>query len=396
MPRRFPLRRALTMAGTSFVLVVPAATRRTVTLVPGRSLQAAVDANPAGTTFRLRAGVYHGQSVVPKDGDRFVGDPGAVLTGDDRTTYAFWRGDRAYPRHVVLSHLVIEHYRPPVQAGAVLAGTNNPGASAAGWTVSDCEIRYNATGGIRLGDRMQVLRNYVHHNGQTGITGIGDDVLIEGNEIAYNNSARAYDWQWEAGGAKFVLTNRLVVRGNYAHHNVGPGLWTDIDARNTLYENNRVEDNAGPGIMHEISWAAVIRNNTARRNGFDAPALPWVHGAGILVQNSRGVEVSGNTVEDNYNGITAIHQDRGAGHFGPWQTRDLYVHDNTIRMTTGGTGVAQDTPSPDVFTAWNNRFVRNHYQIRAGALAFRWRGPWLSAVGWRAAGQDAGATFAAS
>ena len=364
-----------------------------VVLQPGQSIQAAVDANPAGTTFTLRAGVYHGQSIVPKDGDRFHGDSGAVLTGDDTAVYAFRHANGVYPRDVGLDHLVIEHYRPPQQFGAVLAGTGDAGVSAPGWTVADCEIRFNAAAGVRIGDRMQLLRNYVHHNGQIGITGIGDDVLVEGNEIAYNNPARAFDWQWEAGGTKFVLTNRLVVRGNFSHHNVGPGLWTDIDNRATLYEDNRVEDNAGPGILHEISWAAVIRNNVARRNGFDTPALPWVHGAGILAQNSSDVEVYGNTVEDNYNGITAIHQERGAGLYGPWQTRNFFVHDNVIRMGSGGTGIAQDTPHPDVFTGWNNRFERNHYQIRPGDLAFRWSGPWIAADGWRAAGQDVLGTF---
>src|SRR4029079_17134084 len=40
-----------------------------ITILPGQSIQAAVDANPTGTTFILKAGTHVGQSVVPKDGD---------------------------------------------------------------------------------------------------------------------------------------------------------------------------------------------------------------------------------------------------------------------------------------------------------------------------------------
>src|SRR6185369_17431386 len=44
-----------------------------VTLNPGDNVQSAVDANPAGSTFLLNAGVYRMQSIVPKDGDIFLG-----------------------------------------------------------------------------------------------------------------------------------------------------------------------------------------------------------------------------------------------------------------------------------------------------------------------------------
>ena len=53
-----------------------------------------------------------------------------------------------------------------------------------------------------------------------------DDGLVEGNEIDHNNTA-GFSAFWEAGGTKWAETRRLVVRGNRAHHNQGPGLWTD-------------------------------------------------------------------------------------------------------------------------------------------------------------------------
>ena len=78
---------------------------------------------------------------------------------------------------------------------------------------------------------------------------------MEGNEIAYNNTA-GFTTGWEAGGLKFVLTNGLIVRGNFSHHNDGTGIHCDIDCINTLIENNRVEDNNWRGIFYEISYKA--------------------------------------------------------------------------------------------------------------------------------------------
>jgi hypothetical protein len=52
-----------------------------VRLRPGDDIQAAVDAAPPGTTFRLEAGVYRRQRVMPKDAQSFVGMGDVVLDG---------------------------------------------------------------------------------------------------------------------------------------------------------------------------------------------------------------------------------------------------------------------------------------------------------------------------
>ena len=51
------------------------------TISPGDDIQARVDAAPPGTTFLLTAGVHRMHSIVPKNGDVFTGEPGAVLSG---------------------------------------------------------------------------------------------------------------------------------------------------------------------------------------------------------------------------------------------------------------------------------------------------------------------------
>lgn len=359
---------------------------------PGQSIQALVDDAPPGTTFLIRAGVHRQQSVVPKDGIVFVGEPGAVLDGEGVTTYAFVNGGDSLARNVVLRNLVIQHYTPPVQYGAVRADVGD-----GGWTIEDCEVRSNATGGIRIGERTKLRRNHVHHNGQIGVLGGGNDVLVEGNEIAYNNERASYDMYWEAGGTKFTRTRDLVVRGNFVHHNHGPGLWTDIDNLNTLYERNRVEDNAEAGIFHEISYAAVIRDNITRRNGTHAEPADWVSGSGILVTASRDVEVYGNVVEDNHNGITAIQRDRGSGAYGKYALRNLDVHDNVVTMRRGVTGIAVGGVGRFLdraaYTSSGNRFRHNTYRLGANDRYFRWFGWKRTAQEWRALGQDTAGTF---
>jgi hypothetical protein len=65
------------------VLLMSAATGRaaTLTLSPGVNIQSAINANPNGTAFILRPGVYRMQAVVPKPGDSFTGQTGADLNG---------------------------------------------------------------------------------------------------------------------------------------------------------------------------------------------------------------------------------------------------------------------------------------------------------------------------
>jgi hypothetical protein len=51
-----------------------------VRVEPGESIQEAVDANPAGTSFLLGAGVHRLASVEAKDGNTFAGEIGEDCT----------------------------------------------------------------------------------------------------------------------------------------------------------------------------------------------------------------------------------------------------------------------------------------------------------------------------
>ena len=192
-------------------------------------------------------------------------------------------------------------------------------------------MRLNYAVGIIGRDGSKIIGNFVHDNGQMGLGGSGDNILVQGNEIAKNGFWSGIDVLWEAGGFKFANTDNLIVRGNYSHDNHGSGMWTDIDNIHTLYEDNLVVHNTHIGITHEISYDAVIRNNTLIGNGYGDPR-GWMWGAEIQIQNSKNVDVYGNRIDmtGGGNGVVLIQQNRGSGEFGPHVTTGNHIHDNVI------------------------------------------------------------------
>lgn len=326
----------------------------------------------------------------------FDHDAGKIWIADDPrrrrveasvATRAF-RGWFTAAYDVAIRGLVIEKFANEGQQGAIQA-TN-------GWVVEGNVVQLNHGVGIQGG--AVVRRNVVRRNGQLGIGLYGStgDVVV-GNEIAFNNWA-GYDPFWEAGGTKFARTTDLTVRGNHVHHNRGPGLWTDWDNLDVLYEGNTVELNAGPGILHEASYDAVIRRNVVRRNGFGAAFERAFDGAGIGVNTSRNVEIVGNTVSRNRQGIGIFSADRGSGRYGEHETRGVSVRGNTIVMVArGASGLASNDPAD--YSSHDNRFEGNRYTLCPPAF-FAWASPdggrryaYLSREEWVAAGNDKTGSF---
>lgn len=355
-----------------------------VPLYPGDDLHAKVAAAAAGTQFVIKAGVHRRQTITPKSGMTFIGEPGAVLDGEGVTPYAF-ETLVTLSSNVTIRGLVITRYAPPSQRAAI------QGDNGTAWLVADNEISYSAYEGLHPGRRGRVLRNYVHHNLVGGIAGYkSDSTLIEGNEMAFNGSTIINEdpATAEASGLKFLRQHGLVVRNNYVHDNLR-GLWFDTGYYGTLVEGNTVLNNAKLGIWIEATYGAVVRNNRAERNGGTTTG-GWLGHAGIQVTNSPDVEVYGNTVLDNMNGIgvmeTSGYPD---GPYGALHVTNLYVHDNTVRMLTGATGLDQNVGDPSVFSSRNNRFANNAYILGPNTGYFTWSGRLgLTFAQWQGYGQD--------
>ncbi|MGA3167953.1 MAG: right-handed parallel beta-helix repeat-containing protein [Terriglobia bacterium] len=476
----FPNRknRELAFGFTAVVLLLlspalfPARPGRTPVVVgPHQRIQDLVERSREGTSFLIQAGVHRLESVVPKNGDSFVGEPGAILNGavvikaferqgnywtapcsipkvegpgkcqpqfpacrfpedlfvDDeplrrvasladlapRTWYLDYAAGRLHlsedptghtvelsvtphafygsATDVTIRGLVIEKYANPAQSGAIHALTD-PGPLSHNWLVEGNEIRLNHGAGIRVGHGTHVVENRIHHNGQIGVEGSGANILVEDNEIAYNNYA-GYDYGWEAGGTKFTFTHKLVVRNNDVHHNQGPGLWTDGDNDSVLYERNHTAANLVAGIEHEISFAAVIRDNVIENDGFNPHGASLWWGAGIHILASSHVEVYGNTLRNCMNGIAAVQAERGSSRSTgrPYLVQDIDVHDNTVVQSSGtAAGIVKDAHFDDaVFKSWGNRFRGNTYVLGATKGEFyQWMNTPRTREEWQAFGND--------
>jgi hypothetical protein len=320
--------------------------------------------------------------VLSKDGvatGRFYLDYGQqrLYLADDPTgrkvevTVGAFAFASAAPR-VKIRNLTIEKYASVAQKGAIQS------EGVMGWIVENCEVRLNSGGGITIGDRGRIRSSDVHHNGQIGIAGSGQDILIENNRIWANNS-RGFSTMWEAGGIKLGLSDGVVFRGNNIYDNIGSGVWCDIECRNVIYEGNLVERNTTGGIAHEISFSAIIRNNILRHNGITKKG--WYWHPDILIANSQDVEVYGNTltVRDGGCGIVLIDQNRATKNGAKYKTRNNSVHDNELTFEGAAcAGGASDAKLGDenyaIITDGNNMFDRDVYRVArpAGPHRFVW------------------------
>lgn len=236
--------------------------------------------------------------------------------------------------------------------------------NGSGWTIDRNEIRYAHGRGLALweGDNHVVTRNYLHHNGNTGLVAAsGDNLLFESNDIAYNNylGFGARPTPHHEGGVKMLRLTNVVVRNNRSHHNDGDGWWFDWENKDVLVEDNFFEHNTRYGFFYEASFDATIRDNVIRDNGTDRT---W-YGGGIRISTSSNVEIYFNLFDDNkYSTLFANWEDRGAGAYGVFELKNLYVHDNVFVMTRGWVGSSwgkAEIADP----AANNRFESNHYLV---------------------------------
>ena len=324
--------------------------------------QRVVDAHPAGTVYVVAAGAHQNNfSVQPKSGDTFCGEPGAVLDGGRSLATAFSGG----ASNVTLDSITVQNYNSGRQGAAI-----QPETHASGWLVRNVSALHNAWAGLLGADGMRVLGGHYNDNDQLGIggnaaTGIvldgldSDPNTIDGPELARNHTLHA-SCLWEGGGMKWDV-GQVTIRNAYVHDNDCRGLWADINAHDALIENSLIEHNRAEGIAYEISHGAVIRGNQVYGNGYGADR--WYWDGGITLIASFDVEVYGNRLSGNYNGITGVQQDRPDSTPPAHLLDHVHVHDNLICATGGGghpTGVVADNGAN--LDARDITFIRNGIQ----------------------------------
>lgn len=318
--------------------------------------QSVVNGHPPGTTYIVKAGSHiQNFSVQPKSGDTFCGEPGAVLDGGRTLGSAFSGG----ASNVTLDSITVQDYGSGRQDAAI-----HPQPRASGWEVRNVSALHNAWAGLLVADGMKILGGHYNDNEQLGIGGnTATGIVVDGAELARNRTLHA-PCEFEGGGMKWDV-GQVTVRNSYVHDNDCRGLWGDINARGALIEHNVIEDNYREGIFYEISRDAVIRHNSVFRNGLRA-ANGWYWDAGILVNASFNVEVYGNRLSGNYNGITGVQQDRPDSSPPEHLLDDLQVHDNMICATgDGGHAAAVGEDNGADLSTRNINFTGNTIQSAA-------------------------------
>lgn len=374
----------------------PASASGGAVLIPTTAdAQLIVAASPPGTTFVIASGTHADFHVVPKDGDTFVGQPGAVLDGMGSTTDAF--AAFSSPSGPADDNVTIQGAGPSAllavqgyseggnqQLGAVhpLIGTPSGDRYGAGWTLRWLEVADNYSRGLTTADGMTIDGCWVHDNGLLGIGGNGSSIQVLNSVISHNDTTANITYG-EFGGVKISGANGLVLKGDSILGNIGPGVWTDRDATNVLITGDTIAGNTEAGARIEISHGVSVTANQVLDNGGVGPTA-WLNRAGIVISTSSDVTISGNHLSGNDNGITAVEQDRGTTAGGTLRVLgDISVHDNTV-TGAGVTGVAEDNGDLGVFSR-NISFVHDSYQ---GNSRFSWENRRLTWAQWQGYGQD--------
>ncbi len=327
---------------------------------PGQDLYDLTVANPAGTTFWLAPGTHtlaasaYGQ-VVPKDGNVYIGAPGAVFDGQSINRYAFTQ--RA--ANVTVKYLTITGFVAPGDEAVV---NHDRGV---GWTIERNTIRRNAGAGAYLGDNNRLAYNCLADNSQYGFQGDGANVVVDHNEVAGNNT---YDWEANvptcgcSGGFKFWTAGPGDVTNNWVHDNTNVGMWWDNNNAGFLVQGNLVENNTAEAVVYETSYNFRIVNNTIRGNTKAKGQAFQAHGdtfpvGTVYISESGGdariaggrfaaSEIAGNVFEDNWGGVTL------------WENADRFGYDDSANTSKGYTTLTIDPsgawPSPEMYRCGPN------------------------------------------
>lgn len=298
------------------------------------SIQAAIDANPAGTSFRLAVGTHTiSTGIIPKAGNTFIGYYGAIIDGtgwsSTDVTVGGFQAHNIDVDNVTIKNLTIQHM--PMRAIHAF------GATASGWTVDHCAL-INSHTGIQICQSSTVSNNVItgnigpDPNDPTPAQRGGGYIVYQANNITFSNN--------EIGNCgpeqKIVDGDNCNFTDNYVHDNYSEGIWYDTDCTGAVISGNTVENNGGSGIEYEVCENASIYNNTLTDNLF----------ANIFISCSKGIEIYSNTLTGSPRSIWYfLDCDRvGTGAI----SADLYnvnSHDNTITLTDANPGTYASTLS---------------------------------------------------
>jgi parallel beta-helix repeat protein len=214
-----------------------------VRLELGADLAAVVADHPPGTAFVVAAGVHRGQSLQPRDGDRFTGEPGAVLSGAEVLDPAAFRRD-ADGRWVLGGREEV-----PRTTGETDPGFERDAANHDLWA-----------GALRL--QHVADRDAVDRPGTWHFDYAADEVVVFDAPTADLPLELATTTHALASDADDVVVTDLVVERYASPSQQGA---VDVDGEGWRLERLVVRDNHGVGVM--LGARSVLRDSLVAGNG---------------------------------------------------------------------------------------------------------------------------------
>ena len=378
-----------------------------IMITPKDDVQELIEANPPFTAFCLGKGYYENfDSIIPKEGNAFIGIEGALQTivdGKRQYNFAFhqffkpWEG--RWANNVIIQGMTFQNYSTSKEssredfADAVIEGHS-------GWVIEGNRIINNQGVAINLGnaawsyaDGGIVRDNVIANNAEGAVYINGADLEFAYNTVSANGYNRPPDdpvlfW---IGNIKFT-DNGLVwesakepvrdsTTGYFIHHNHilnnrGTGLWLDVYNQNAVIEYNRIEYNEQAGISDELNTGTRIAYNYVAYNAFEYETDWFITGAQIQIVNSEFTEVTENTViaSGKGNGIVIVSENNRRP-----QANNNLIYRNKIIQCSGFSGVDGDTSSELFYLSTNNKFDHNTYSV-ADINRSYWK--WYKTLSW--------------
>jgi hypothetical protein len=151
------------------------------------------------------------------------------------------------------------------------------------WIVTGLEIKNAPEYAIKVdAPNVRIVGNNLHHTGADVVKAVltASNIVIYGNEIHHSAPGVSPSSYPNAQGVDMVANDNARVAYNYVHDIPSIGIYIKGGAHNAVFENNRVENVAGRGLMlgqstgvaymneppYE-SYNGIIRNNIVVNSG---------------------------------------------------------------------------------------------------------------------------------
>ena len=349
----------------------------------GSDIQAMAKNASEGKSFCILQGVHRMQRIVPKRGQKFIGEKGAVLNGsiilkDFRREGRYWvvstdapmaksRGDclqtRPYCYRSNRIYFSNRLFEPTLSLEAVVPGSfffdgtriylvDDPSSALVELTIvahafwnhdaADVEIR-NLTiekyatrsqdPAIFSGENFKVANwiiedNEVRYNSAVGIAA-GRGCRVARNNVHHNGQLGI-----SLNGDDTIIENNTISHNNTHGYNAsweGGGLKATVVSRIAI-RNNHVFENNGTGLWCDENCQSItFEGNTVEKNA----------DAGIFFEISDTAVISGNTVR--YNGTGAGGQQGKHWFWGAEiliaGSKNVVVTGNKVRVSEQGSGI---------------------------------------------------------